>query len=861
MTADTRDPDATILQALRESEEKYHFLAETIPVQIWTALPDGRLDYVSEQTAHYFGLTPQRLLADGWQHVVHADDLPLAVERWTHALRTGETYEVEFRLKAGSGEYGWHLARAVPQRNASGAVVRWFGTNTNIEEQRTHQRQVEMLLAQLQEQNRLLALEAEIGTVLVGPGSLSDALQACAEAVVLHLDAAFARVWTLDAAGTILELRASAGLYTHLDGPHGRVPVGHLKIGRIAAERRPHFTNQVVGDPQVGDQAWAVREGMIAFAGCPILFGDKVVGVIAAFARHPLSEATTAALGSVANALAQSLQRRHVEEKVQRAHREAEAARADLHSLFMQAPTPICILRGPEHTFALANPAYMQLVGTRRAIVGLPVRQALKELAGQGFYEILDGVYETGERFVGRDVPATFDRQGDGVGEEAFVTFVYEAFRNLEGGIAGIFVIAFDVTDTVRARENLQGMLQERDRLLAITEEARSKADVASRAKDEFLATASHELRTPLNAILGWARLLRSGSLDPSAFLRGLETIERNAKAQVQLIEDILDGSRIITGKLHLEIRSADLTSIVQAAIDTVRPAAAARNISLEVRLDRAASRLQGDPDRLQQVVWNLVNNALKFTPKGGAVEVRVERAGTSIELSVKDNGQGIAPEFLPHVFERFRQADGSTTRRSGGLGLGLALVRHLVEAHGGSVRAESEGEGLGSTFVVTLPVQAVFPERVDSDRLTPTSAAASRLSLAPNSLSGVLVLVIDDERDARDLVAVVLRAQGANVLVAASAEAALEVLKDHSPTVLISDIGMPLTDGYALIGSVRALSTGAAKTPAIALTAYAREEDRRRALEAGFQSYLAKPVEPEALVRLVGALAQQTDV
>jgi signal transduction histidine kinase/ActR/RegA family two-component response regulator len=460
--------------------------------------------------------------------------------------------------------------------------------------------------------------------------------------------------------------------------------------------------------------------------------------------------------------------------------------------------------------------------------VGLPVRQALKELAGQGFYEILDGVYETGERFVGRDVPATFDRQGDGVGEEAFVTFVYEAFRNLEGGIAGIFVIAFDVTDTVRARENLQGMLQERDRLLAITEEARSKADVASRAKDEFLATASHELRTPLNAILGWARLLRSGSLDPSAFLRGLETIERNAKAQVQLIEDILDGSRIITGKLHLEIRSADLTSIVQAAIDTVRPAAAARNISLEVRLDRAALRLQGDPDRLQQVVWNLVNNALKFTPKGGAVEVRVERAGTSIELSVKDNGQGIAPEFLPYVFERFRQA---------------------------------EGEGLGSTFVVTLPVQAVFPERVDSDRLTPTSAAASRLSLAPNSLSGVLVLVIDDERDARDLVAVVLRAQGANVLVAASAEAALEVLKDHSPTVLISDIGMPLTDGYALIGSVRALSTGAAKTPAIALTAYAREEDRRRALEAGFQSYLAKPVEPEALVRLVGALAQQTDV
>ena len=389
--------------------------------------------------------------------------------------------------------------------------------------------------------------------------------------------------------------------------------------------------------------------------------------------------------------------------------------------------------------------------------------------------------------------------------------------------------------------------------------EAAKRAEQANRAKDEFLATASHELRTPLNAILGWARILRTGQADASVFARGLETIERNAKAQVQLIEDILDGSRLITGKLHLEIVPLDLTALVRAALDAVRPAADAKGISLTVALDPEAARLVGDPERLQQVVWNLANNAVKFTPKGGTVELALTRTGTHIELSVTDTGKGIAADFLPHVFERFRQAEGSTTRRHGGLGLGLALVRHLVEAHGGTVRAESEGDGRGSRFVVLLPVQAVYQADSEPPRLTPTSALTA--AAARTSLAGVTILVVDNEDDARDLIAIVLRANGAEVTTAANATEAFERIVESPPKVLISDIGMPDVDGYELIRRVRTLAGARGATiPAVALTAYSREQDRRLALAAGFQTHVSKPVEPAELIRVVAGLVAFVD-
>ncbi|MEO8798969.1 MAG: ATP-binding protein, partial [Polyangiaceae bacterium] len=525
-----------------------------------------------------------------------------------------------------------------------------------------------------------------------------------------------------------------------------------------------------------------------------------------------------------------------------RATKEAEAARAELEGLFMQAPAPICIVRGPAHVFAFANPAYVELVGTGRALVGLSVREALPELEGQGFYELLDGVYRTGERFVGESVPIKLQRGAESV--DRFLTFIYDAFRDIDDNIVGVLVMAFDVTDNVLARQSVQTTL-------ATTEAARRDAEAASRTKDEFLATASHELRTPLSAILGWARMLRGETLDAASFVRGLEVIERNAQVQVQLIEDMLDGSRIISGKLHLEIRSLDFAIVVQAAVDAVRPAAAARNIGIEVALG-ATERLRGDPDRLQQVVWNLLNNAIKFTPKGGHIHVELGRSGTHIELVVRDSGQGIEGDFLPHVFDRFRQADGTSTRRHGGLGLGLALVRHLVEAHGGSVRAASEGPGKGATFTVLLPVLAVYPDvaPIEGPRLTPVGGSSPN---APRgSLSGLTILVVDDENDVRDLVATLLEMHGAVVKTAGSVEQAMTVLEETTPSILISDIGMPEADGYSLLRRVRALEGPSGRVPAIALTAYAREEDRRRAAEAGFQTHVAKPVDPSTLVRLV---------
>ena len=394
----------------------------------------------------------------------------------------------------------------------------------------------------------------------------------------------------------------------------------------------------------------------------------------------------------------------------------------------------------------------------------------------------------------------------------------------------------------MRLRSELQA-------LAASEHAARAQAETASSLKDEFLSTASHELRTPLNAILGWARLLSSGALEPSAYARAFETIERNARAQVQLIEDILDGSRIITGKLRLEMRSLDMTEVVQAAVDAIKPAAAAKNIRIDLRIDPEATRIYGDADRLQQVIWNLVNNAIKFTDKGGSVAVDLWRLDTSIALSVSDNGKGISPDFLPYIFERFRQADGSNTRRYGGLGLGLALARHLVEAHGGTVRAESAGEGQGATFTVLLPVQAVYVRDPHSDH--PSRSALEPVQTTV-SLAGVTALITDDEPDARELVATVLEASGARVFAASTAAEALELLATETIDVLISDVGMPDVDGYELLKQVRGLGGNAARVPAIALTAYARELDRNRALQAGFDAHVAKPVAPAVLLRAV---------
>ncbi|WP_394847314.1 ATP-binding protein [Pendulispora brunnea] len=385
-------------------------------------------------------------------------------------------------------------------------------------------------------------------------------------------------------------------------------------------------------------------------------------------------------------------------------------------------------------------------------------------------------------------------------------------------------------------------------------ETARTHAERLNRMKDEFLATVSHELRTPLQAILGWVKLLSDGQVKPERVAKAIDVIERNARAQAQLIEDILDVSRIIAGKIRLDLKPVDMVAVVNGAIDTVRPAAQKKQIEIVATLGPALGGVVGDADRLQQVVWNLLSNAVKFTPAGGKVAIFATMNRGRVEVRVTDTGEGINPAFLPHVFERFRQADGTTTRSQGGLGLGLAIVRHIVELHGGTVEADSEGSGKGASFAVNLPVRTLmstarFAERDSGTH--PTAAVARRLD-------GKRILVVDDEEDARDLLMEVLKENGAESRGARSVAEALSMIDEFRPDVILSDIGMPVDDGYSLIRRLRAIEAErkSPPIPALALTAYAREADRRMALEAGYQMHVPKPVEPSALVEAIARWA-----
>jgi signal transduction histidine kinase/CheY-like chemotaxis protein len=389
--------------------------------------------------------------------------------------------------------------------------------------------------------------------------------------------------------------------------------------------------------------------------------------------------------------------------------------------------------------------------------------------------------------------------------------------------------------------------------------EAKRAAEAATLAKDEFLAMVSHELRTPLTAILGWARMLQTGRLDEQMAVRALDSIERNAESQNQLIGDLLDFSRIISGRIRLEVRRVEMARVVEAAVDVVSPAADAKGIKLQTTLDTKVGPVSGDPERLQQVMWNLLSNAVKFTPKGGRVQVRLARVNSSVEFTVSDTGEGISAEFLPYVFERFRQADNTTTRRQAGLGLGMAITKHLVELHGGTIRAESPGEGQGATFTLRLPVMIVHNAEqspaADEGRRTLAGDEHARQA-EPTKLEGVHVLVVDDERDARELLTAILTQSGAVVTAAAGAADAIEKLKSAKPDLLLSDIEMADEDGYSLIRKVRAAEEARGRSiPAIALTAHARASDRLRALSDGFQMHIPKPVEPAELVLAIANL------
>ena len=707
--------------SLRQSEEVLRALANTIPQLAWMAEPDGAIVWFNERWYEYTGTTPEGAAGWGWQGTVDPDVLPAMQEHWASSLRTGEPFEMEYPIRGADGQYRWFLTRVNAVRDRRGKVVRWFGTNTDVD-------QVKRAEQALREESKVLELLNSTGSALASTRDLRSLLQVAT-----------------DAASGIAGARFAAFFY---HGKEGEGP--KFSLYTVSGGSANEF--QSFGEPHA-----------------TALFG-------AGFRGAGLVRSTD--IGGTSH-------------------------------------------DGP------ALPQFGMLSGQPvvKSYLSVPVTAASGEAIGTMFF--------------GHPEPGVFT----------------ERTERIVRGIAAQAAVALDNT---RLYEAAQQAAEERKVLLESEREARAEAERSSQMKDEFLATLSHELRTPLSAILGWAQVLRRGGKDEADRQRGLQTIERNARSQAQLIEDLLDMSRITSGKVLLDIQNLSPAGFLDAAIETVRPAADAKNIRLEKHYDADPGTIAGDPARLQQVVWNLLSNAIKFTPRDGQVTVELARRGDSVVITVRDTGAGIKPEFITHVFERFRQADASMTRRHGGLGLGLSIVKHLIEQHGGTVRAESSGEGLGSSFSIELPLSKAAPptRRSRAGLVGAPSPATPELTL--RDLGGVSVLVVDDDRDARELIARILTDCHARVRIAASAREAFDALRADLPDLLISDLGMPEVDGFELLSWVRSLGRDrGGLLPAVALTAFARSEDRLRALEAGFNSHISKPVEPSELIAAVASLVR----
>ena len=593
------------------------------------------------------------------------------------------------------------------------------------------------------------------------------------------------------------------------------------------------WVENVVDDPNLPRAPFARAAGLHGAFGFPIRVDGRIYGVVEFFNRSIVSPNVDLleTMSTVGNQIGQFVARKRVERAVAEAQRRTSAV----------LDSALDSVIGMDHQGIITdfNAAAERMFGYgRREAVGRPLADVLIPPALREEHRTALRRYLTsGEStFLNKRIETTaFHIDGHEFPVEVSITRVPDEHPPRFTGFVR------DLTARAQAE-------REREQLLHRELSARREAEAANRAKDEFLATLSHELRTPLNAIIGWTRMLLDGTLDESSSVRALQVIDRNSRLQARLVADILDVSRIITGGLKLELRPVDMVSVIGAAIDVVRPAAAAKRITLRSRLQARDSHVEGDPQRLQQIVWNLVANAVKFTPDGGTVDVELlDSPDRGLRIRVHDDGAGIESAFLPHVFDRFRQADGSVGRQHGGLGLGLAIVRHLVELHGGRVRAESPGLGKGSTFVVDLP-------RVESEISTDDAHTlpAKPVGMAP-PLSGCHALVVDDEADARDVLAAVLIAAGAQVTTASSVADALLRLDEARPDVLLADIGMPGDDGYVLIRTIRAREAGTAgHLPAAAVTAYAGSRDRDRALAEGFDWHFPKPIDPDQVIAAI---------
>ena len=843
---------------LAPADPDYPSIVFTGSQVLWTADPCGQFVEPQVAWAAYTGQLWAVHRGSGWQSAIHADDRHRVLTLWNAAMSNGSPFEARGRIwhEASQG-YRYFVARAVPVADRDGAVQQWIGALTDVDD---HARAE----AAQREYGALSAFTSDIGLALVQRDPLPEVLGHCASAIVLHLGAAFARIWTLDQDAQVLELQASRGIYSHIDGAHSRIRVGELEIGIIAAERKPHLTNDVIGDPRLPDQAWAKELGLVAFAGYPLLVDERLVGVMAMFSRHRLSATTLDALESVANSVAVGIERKRAEERaadhartMQALNRVGAAVASELdRDTIVQTVTDAAT----ELTAASVG-AFLYHVTDPRT--GEPFLLQTRSGAAKGAFESFPQPRATalfGPTFRGEGVIRIADMDADpryrlSAPDHAMPrvqppvrSFLAVPVKGRDGAVlGGLFFGHSKAGVFTEQHERLAVGIASWASVALENAHLYARAQEVSRAKDEFLAILSHELRTPLNAILGWSRMLRDGHVAPARVPHAISVIERNAQIQTQLVEDLLDVSRIISGKLRLDMRSIDLPPIVQSAMDAIRPATTNKNITVRARIEPGVGTVNGDPDRIEQIVWNLLANAVKFTDSGGEIQIDLREADGAAEIVVSDTGQGMAPEFLPHIFDRFRQADGGTSRKHGGLGLGLALVRALAEAHGGTVEARSPGLGKGAVFTARLPLQNV----ADGASVPPVPAAR------PRPISGLRALVVDEDADARELLALTLTSAGAVAIVAGSVGEAIRLLEVERPDLLLTDVGMPEQNGLHLIRNVRALPPeSGGRIPAIAVTAYASSSQKEIALRAGFDSHVTKPYDAETLVAVIAALA-----
>lgn len=813
---------------LRSSEARFRQLADAMPQIVWAARPDGVLDYYNSRWFDFTGANNAEATAVHWPDFVHPQELPLVEASWTNAVHNGARHEVEARLRNRDGHFTWMLIRAEPVRDEQGNITRWFGTCTDIEDRRRNEAR-EQLLAKIDSAVRTMIDPAQITATHARMLGEFLGVNRCAYADVEDDQDTFNL--TGDYNNGVASI---VGRY--------RFTEFGTECLRLMRANLPYVVNDIDTYQPPPESIESYHLTKIQSVICvPLHKGGRFN---AAMAVHQITPRTWTddevdLVLQVAARCWESIERARVERDL----RESEA-----RFRMMADSAPVLIwMSGTDKLCTWFNKPWLDFTG----------REMSQEL-GNGWTDKVhpEDLNNCLEMYLGAfDRRESFQmdfrlRRHDG--EYRWMADHGVPMRSPDGRFLGYLGTCIDITDRKQAEQTRQALLEaERN--------ARNESDRASRMKDEFLATLSHELRTPLNAILGWSQIIGRNRDLSGSMREGIDVIERNARAQAQIIEDLLDMSQIISGKLRLDVQRVDLSAIVQNAVDTARPTADAKGVRLRSVIDPLHGvAVSGDVNRLQQVLWNLLSNAVKFTPRGGRVQVLLERVNSHLEISVTDTGEGIPPEFLPHVFDRFRQADASTTRRHGGLGLGLSIVKQLVELHGGEVRVKSAGTGQGTTFTVALPLTVLHAE--PEDRRHPR--ALSDLTTMPElrlDMAGLCVLVVDDEPDARALVKRLLEERQAKVATAGSVAEAMQLLKAEHFDLLVSDIGMPGEDGYALIRQVRGLTgSGNRNIPAIALTAYARAEDRVRAVAAGFLMHVAKPVEAlELLTMAAGAVGR----